>query len=629
MPAFRRLTPRRHARVIALIVWPGVAALAACSEPASETPDTTNRAATASLAGEPITQRVWAGPAVSPLLRPAFDGRHVAYIDPTTGDVAIHDLIANGDRRLTNVAVEAKPGDFADAPVTGPDGRSVAYAWWSGVEDRYELRITAPGTAVRIVNPPARYAAMMPLAWSRDASRLAVALLDRNGEAALGIVDQNDAISIVPGTARVRGALGTVMFGADRSTLIVDVRQDRARSDSFDIMAIDVETGRTHPVVAHPADDRLGGLTAEGSAVLFFSDRDGTTSLYAQPVMVELQAAGQPIVVARDVWSASGLGTASGAALFYTIQTGVQTLYSAALDPAAATLGAAQPLATVAGGTSEPVAEWIAGGASTLQNFRPTRGQVNGALTIRSLLSGDTRDVATSLASISTLSASPDGSRVLVNGRDRANRIGVYVIDIATGATRAVATASYDAPAMVRGAGWSNVSREAYFTVEEFRRDRVRLVARDVTGGRERTLLDLPCTLRCGGRVSPDGRLFAMVQPMAPPSSGLRVLTVPTAGGAPREIAEIPASQSVTSAPAWTPDGRAVVIATSGGGRRNTASLLVAHVTERGSVLSALPVAGPASSVRVHPDGRHILFIAGESAFEMWRADSLRLPLSR
>jgi Tol biopolymer transport system component len=575
------------------------------------------------VTSEPVARRVWKGPAVNPLLRPAFDGRQVAYVDPGTGDVAVHDLATGADRRLTNTAVEAKPGDFADSPIASPDGQSVAYAWWSSTDDRFELRITVPGGATRIVAPPGGRGAMMPLAWSRDGSRLAVALLGRSGETELGIASVDGAVAVVPGTARVQAALGSVQFGRERTTLLVDVRQARERSDSFDVADIDVASGGVRPIVASAANDRLAGLTGDGSAVLFFSDREGTTSLYAQPVTAELRPAGSPLAVARDIWSGTGVGTTSTGALLYTIQTGVQTLFSAQLDAAAGTLGSARPMAIVASVTSEPVAEWTGGGASTIQNFTPTRGLGTGAVTVRSVLSGDTRDVKTSLASVSTLHASPDGSRVLANGRDRANRIGVYVIDVASGETRTIATASYDTPAMVRGAGWSSDSRAVYYTVEEFQRDRVRLVARDVLGGEERTMVDLPCTARCAGRVSPDGRLFAMVQAVAP--NGMRLVLVPTGGGEAREVARLPSPQWFTSAPAWTPDGKSLVVATGEGDRPTAATFLVAHTDGSAPALATLSVGGPVTGVRVHPDGRHVLFIAGKSAFEMWRLDSLPL----
>ena len=65
----------------------------------------------------------------------------MVFADAKTGDLAIHDLVTDTDRRLTKVA---QPwNDHADAAVMSRDGRHIAFSWYVGSKGRYELRLLA------------------------------------------------------------------------------------------------------------------------------------------------------------------------------------------------------------------------------------------------------------------------------------------------------------------------------------------------------------------------------------------------------------------------------------------------------------------------------------------------------
>ena len=626
-PARLTLARRALRTLVALAAAVASAALFSCSEPANGAGGKPAAAARVALAREPVARRVWRGPAVAPSLRPAFDGRHVAYIDPSTGDVTLHDLADGSDRRLTNDAASITTGDFYDAPIASPDGHRVAYARWNGVTDRFELGVLDDsGHRLETIPTNATETPMLPLLWSPDGQRIAVAVPQRDGTTDLGVVDLSGKLVTVPGGSRLLRYAGGLQFAHNANTLLADAKQHPEPCDSFDVIAVDVASGRSSPIITHAPDDRLAGLSPDGSLLLFFSDRAGTTSLYAQPVSSSLHPLGEPLAIRRDVWSAIGLGTTQPGSLLYTIQSGLQTLYAVQLDPATGAVGAPRQLATAVGLTHAAIGDWAAGGASTVQNFLPGRGHGGHMLSVRSVLSGDTREIATSLSEISTLHVSPDGARALVNGRDERNRIGVYVVDVATGATRSIAAARFDVPSMVRGAGWSADSRTAFYTVEEFRRDRLRLMARDVLDGTERSVLELPCTAGCGGRISPDGRVFAMVQPAPETPAVARLLVITTDGRETREVARSTPSEPFAGAPVWTPDGRSVIIAL---GERDhaprRARFLIARADGTAPRVVTVDVTGPVTGVRVHPDGRQILFFAGETAFELWSLERLEL----
>lgn len=618
------MIPRLLAALIVTI------ACGACSEMAGGDADRTPRGSSIALSGEPLARRIWAGHAVQPSIRPSLDGRRVSVIDPSTGAVVVRDLVDGTDRPVAvPSASERAAGDFADASVISPSGEWIAFSWWNGTTDRFELRlIDRAGGRARSLVRDARFEIVMPLAWSRDETRIAVALPRADGSMELGTVSLDGALTIVSPVDLPDPGGGLVQFTDDNRALLLDSRQRRARTDSADVVAIAVTGGHAWPVVAHPGNDRFAGLTADGRAVLFFSDRGGTTSLYAQPVTAGLRPDGNPLLVRRDVWSGHGVGVTASGSLLFTVQTGVRMLYAAQLDTTSGTASNMRALVEVGYGTRAAAADWIAGGASTIQNFRPGRTHGGRALIVRSITSGDAREVPAGMIDLGSLLASPDGAHVLVTGRDRTRQLGVFAVSVGNGATTVIATASAEPARMVRSAGWSPDSRTAFYTAEEFSQNRLRLVARELASQRERTVLEIPCTSWCSGRVSPDGRQFAMLQSTSEVPAATRVLVASTTGGELREVARVAPGGSLSGVPAWTPDSRTIIIAYAESDGARVARLLVAPVDGATPRTVTVDVEGMVTGVRVHPDGRQLLFFAGEPAFELWSLDQLHFKPS-
>lgn len=126
------------------------------------------------------------------------DGRYVAYTDWATGDLAVHDVVGQTDRRLTDKGSWLQNGtEWAQGAVFSPDGRSVAYAWVNS-ENHFELRVVRlAGGAPRILFPDDETQYLQPFAWSPD-GRSILARLARRGRD-----NQVVTISVAGGTVRV------------------------------------------------------------------------------------------------------------------------------------------------------------------------------------------------------------------------------------------------------------------------------------------------------------------------------------------------------------------------------------------------------------------------------------------
>src|SRR5688500_18387573 len=89
--------------------------------------------------GNEPSRKIWGDPGTNILGAPSPDGRYLSYVDASTGDLALLDLVKGDKRRLTHKAPGSKPGEFAYFSIISPDNRMIAYAWFNS-QKFYDLR---------------------------------------------------------------------------------------------------------------------------------------------------------------------------------------------------------------------------------------------------------------------------------------------------------------------------------------------------------------------------------------------------------------------------------------------------------------------------------------------------------
>ncbi len=87
---------------------------------------------------EMTVRRVWEGSRVDTMGGPSLDGRYLSFVDWSTGDVAIRDLVTGESRRLTNNKSYRGEPVF---PRFSPDGTQVAYGWFNYEDFSHDLRV--------------------------------------------------------------------------------------------------------------------------------------------------------------------------------------------------------------------------------------------------------------------------------------------------------------------------------------------------------------------------------------------------------------------------------------------------------------------------------------------------------
>ena len=95
------------------------------------------------------------------------DGRYLTYADWTTGNLAVRDLIEGKSRKLTSDGSWTAPVGYADGSAWSPDGQEIAYTWYDGAEDIFQLRtVKVSDLTPRILCRNQEY--IRPGDWSSD-----------------------------------------------------------------------------------------------------------------------------------------------------------------------------------------------------------------------------------------------------------------------------------------------------------------------------------------------------------------------------------------------------------------------------------------------------------------------------
>jgi Tol biopolymer transport system component len=555
-----------------------------------------------------VNHLVWSGANVDPLCTPSPDGRYLAMTDWNSGDLALRDLQTGEIRRLT---ANRNWEGFAEFPVYSPDGKQIAFSWYE--KGTRHLRIFSLETStarVAYANKQVDYA--QAFAWSPDGSQL-LALLKR-----VDGVHQIAFISVADGSARVLKTMDwrgtrTAALSPDGRWIAYDFRR-HPESPESDIFLLAGDGSSETLLVGHPANDLVMGWTPDGSRVLFTSDRTGRLGIWSVPVG-EGKAQGAPELVRADVPPLWPRGFTRSGEFYYGVPTGMMDVYLATLDPlTGAVVSAPSPLTErFVGANRAP--DWSPDGKSVVYAsqvvFSPSAAPAR--ITVRALETGEERELSPKLQQILRNPRwSPDGRFLLLQGRDDKGRAGFFRVDIETG--EAALAVREKAPGYLQFASWAPDGKSVYYLSTSPEVDN-RLFRRDLQSGKDYDLGRSTSNYA----VSPDGRrLVIRIGDAAEKATSLAI--VPVEGGEPRELLRIRAPESLPSwsGLAWTPDGKHILYTLSRDENREQPFELWRIPSEGGTPQKTGIAMKQLRELRVHPDGKTIVFGAGLNTFEIW-----------
>jgi Tol biopolymer transport system component len=557
-----------------------------------------------------VTRRVWAGDDVNLDGAPSPDGRYLSFTDAPGGELAIRDLVTGQSRRVTGAGAWRS---YAETSAFSPDGLRLVYEWYNDSLARSELRlIGVDGTGLRVLVSDSAIEGFGPPDWSANGRDIAVRISRKDHSNALAVV------AVESGTLRTLRSFDwraprKVSFSRDGRFVAYDFPPSE-ESPARDVYVVAVDGRSEARATEHPANDEILGWAPDGRTLYFLSDREGTEGVWALP-MREGRPVGAPTSVRRDLWHVTPLGF-SRDSYFYGVTLESPSLYTAVVDPARAQVVTA-PVEFLGRQSLVWAADWSPDGRRIAFTV-PPRGRPwapSSVLGIQTIETGELREIPTALDFINVVGRprwAPDARSIVVSGQQR-GRGGIFRIELATGRTDRLASGGY--PEL------SPDGRTLYF-VRSHSADSTNygLVARDLATAAERVLC------RCSVvslALSPDGSTLAFVPPLNS-QGGTSIRLIPTQGGTEHVLHESRTPVAIMvgyGGLAWSRDGQRVLFARRGGEPGTRWELMVIPVA--GGEPRKLLDAPMIMHLRVHPDGRRIVWGGGQFRAEVWVLENL------
>jgi Tol biopolymer transport system component len=460
--------------------------------------------------------------------------------------------------RVRTIVTKPTPAEYAFAAVVSPDGRRVAYSWFTG--SYFDLRVVdAGGGMPRVITAAdSSRVAFGPYEWSPNGRFIAVHVGRNDGTFQIALASADD------GSLRIlkelgRSIPGNLSFSPDGRFLAYDL-QGANRLRDLGVLNVD---GKGDTLLLGGAPQDQGPMwSRDGRSIVFVSDRDGKTSLWSIPVD-GARATGAPTPYYADSAGPVGFferaGTPIGFArngdfYFFKWKPNRLDVYSVS----AQTTGSRLPRRPEALSTRFPGGNSFAAWSRDEKRvaFVSERAGGKRVLVLHDMTSGAERDLDT--AAYAPVAWFPDDGSLLAYGTKAGGGEALFRVDVTTGASKYLTDIKE---------GWQafpTLSADGD-TVTFMERD---YVAREnqvwtlaIGSGQKKMLLrfPLPPMVTSFAR-SPDGKSLALIgifqQERGRPSA-LRVVDV--ADGTTRDLFKEPwGDDTKFSGVAWSPDGKSL-----------------------------------------------------------------------
>ncbi|MCK4963430.1 MAG: PD40 domain-containing protein, partial [Anaerolineales bacterium] len=360
------------------------------------------------------------------------DGKYICDVDWDTGNLVVRELATGNVRPLTDKTSWESAG-FATSSAISRDSKRVAFLWYNHEGERFDLReIGLDGSGDRVVRrlleKDQEKVWFEPAAWSPDGKHILGPFI---GE---GERNQIVWVSTADGSVRTvkdldEGWPGKLDVSPDGRYIVYDLPQEKETSRR-DIFAFAIEENREVPLVQHPADDKFMGWTPDGKHIFFTSNRMGSWDGWILPV-ARGEPSGLPELVKASMGDVSPIGFTRSGSFYYTPAYRPRGVYTAALDlQTGKVLSSPKPVRHTG---TEGLPDWSPDGKYLAYCTRP-RGEKSQIIHIRSVETGQERQLDAKLPHFRWLRWSPDGRSILVSGLEEKKLWNVvYKVDVLTG----------------------------------------------------------------------------------------------------------------------------------------------------------------------------------------------------
>jgi Tol biopolymer transport system component len=572
------------------------------------------------------------------------DGRNL--IIPMVDSLVLLDLASRTQHRVPHDLKQGSPAKVVSFPVFSPDAKRVAVLVREPGRAGQEVRVVnVDGTETRtLFRTRPEVTTYLNLAdWSLDGSQLVVTMQQVDGSNQLALMSVRDGAIRVLKSFDWRGPQNPKL-SADGKYIGYAVRLGENTAD-MGVFVIATDGAVETRITNDGGRMLLLGWSASSDAILYATENAVGASVWRVPVR-EGRRTGATQLVRADIAGFSldpGLTRVIGDALYHEVWVGGarQQVFEMSVDfDNGTTLSAPSLLSEPS--RREPVGQPVWSPDGTRLTYVSGVGPGGGGgqfLIIRTIASGEEREIKPGLEDISLPRWSPDGSSLILRGRRirRAAEVGRdYRYDLKSGALQLLPhNEVYSAD------GLTQLAYEGIGAGASPNRTRT-LIVRDVKAGIERTRLQVD-SLTGAVSASPKGDRIAFIYSSGPPSStrgsvrpfSLRILPIAESGEVRILLEDTPERRihNPGALPVWTPDGRHLLVITMSADMRSTITAVPVAGGEARQLLTGEVRLSAGGSLSVHPDGRRIAFTGSipdpNERAELWVMENLTPPPSR
>ena len=562
------------------------------------------------------TELVWPKAlGVSPQGSVSHDGKLVTYVDWwDEGNLAIRNLGTGENRRLTHTANGVSGGgaglSYASNSRISPDGKQVVYSWAhpSPAGETGELRLLpldGDPTEPRTIWSPADGSWASVQDWFPDGERVAavVTTLDKT--------QQIVTVSLADGQVRqirsVEWAERPVVRVSPDGRYLAYSRTPSREITERDIFLVAADGQSESAIVKHAASDEVVAWSPDGGHLLFNSDRSGQPGLWAQQVDQGM-VVGEPILIIPNLDVGSGMGVTRDGTLHYSVRVSRRRLKLAEIDMKTGKLlrQPINPIDRFVGGNSRGV---FSPDGDELAYLSERGSWRRHAIVIRSLATGEERDLPHQLSRIWGLSWHPDG-RLRIQGSNQKGQGGFFGVDADTGETKSIVL-SRDMGTPVWTPDGKHIlhwnDQDAHGSVHSY----------SLADGSVETIPGDFGNTRFS--LSPDGSQIATIH-------GTEIRLHPVEGGDGRVLGSTDERRRFGRWTVWTPDGKALVVLKRDANQTELRTLWIVPVDGSPPIETELrhePANAGAYPFDIHPDGRRVVYAAGGYFMQFWALHDL------
>lgn len=579
------------------------------------------------LPAVPATRRLYSANLwVNDDIRPSPDGRYVSMTDWTTGNLVLRNLATDATVDLSHKGSWAASNDFALTSVISPDGKSIAYGWYSDSTSKFDIKVMSlagPDSGrTRVIYQGKGAAFTAAQAWTPDSRNVLTVIQDG---------DRTTHIALVPAFGGKSSRLKSfdwrypndISVSPDGKWLAYDFPPQEMSGDR-DVFLLALDGSGESVISRENGDDFVVGWTRDGSRLLYGSERGGTQGVWAVSV-TNGKPTGSPMLVRSDMWRMVPLGVTKTGRVVYQVNTGTRDVFTAALDPKTGE-AASRPAPMNSPSNINPFAlSWSPDGqhlALVVPRSRTTGVYGPSDIILRSIEQGEMRRLSPQMSRINHVYWAPDGSGLIVRGADTKGQYGIFAVDLETAKIRTIAE-SPDV-GFGRSLALAPSHKLAYFNNQDSPH-KSQITRLDLETGAMQVLYTVEAPQFVNGMaVSPDGRQLGILIMGGANRHGIIAL-LPVTGGTPREIYRFGESERpnmLLTGFTWSREGRDLVfgVVQSSDSARSKVDLRALSVSD-GTLRSLHIPPARISAVRISPDGHRIAYTVADVAAELWAMD--------